>query len=363
MTARCNRTQQHRQYTLCTQGSQLPCSSTRRLIIIACDGPETSQVVHVKRSGCFQKVAVSRFGEPRLRLSNSTSTAKKVRLAEGVHRPQYQPHKATDESNSQQQQSQEASDSTSSSPVRPQESKPKPQLTGGEAREELVEMRVLYDVGTVHQGIDIVTPGAPWPASTQRRRKLQEVMPNGPDDRHFSAAGVVAISFAPSDGHIRLLLTQERAQKSEWHKKLVRKDMRNGIPYNLPGGKRKIIDIDPQATALRELSEETAGLLTADSVELAQTAIFYGAHANYYAFLCHIQGQEDLPERFAELIAAPPKGLAPCRTKALAWVPVRNMARWPRSNFLDRLLCGTSIPAWLVAQQRAHDQRLADAAP
>ena len=34
-----------------------------------------------------------------------------------------------------------------------------------------------------------------------------------------------------------------------------------------------------------------AGLLTADSVELAQTAIFYGAHANYYAFLCHIQGQ------------------------------------------------------------------------
>ena len=81
---------------------------------------------------------------------------------------------ATNESHSQQQQSQEASDSPSSSPVRPQELKPKPQLTGGEAREELVEMRVLYDVGTVHQGIDIVTPGAPWPASTQRRRKLQE---------------------------------------------------------------------------------------------------------------------------------------------------------------------------------------------
>ncbi len=61
-------------------------------------------------------------------------------------------------------------------------------------------------------------------------------MPNGPDDRRYSAAGVLALSFGPPDGHIRLLLTQEKANKSRWRKKMVKRDLwRTMHPLNLPG--------------------------------------------------------------------------------------------------------------------------------
>ncbi len=39
--------------------------------------------------------------------------------------------------------------------------------------------------------------------------------------------------------------------------------------------------------------------------------------------------QDDLPERFAALIADPPTDLRACRTKALIWMPVRELARYP----------------------------------
>ncbi len=62
------------------------------------------------------------------------------------------------------------------------------------------------------------------------------LMPNGPDDRRYSAAGVLALSFGPPDGHIRLLLTQEKANKSRWRKKMVERDLwRTMHPFNLPG--------------------------------------------------------------------------------------------------------------------------------
>ena len=62
------------------------------------------------------------------------------------------------------------------------------------------------------------------------------LMPNGPDSRRFAAAGVVAISFGPPDGHIRLLLTQERNPKSLWRRNLVpRRVWDTMVPYNLPG--------------------------------------------------------------------------------------------------------------------------------
>ena len=62
------------------------------------------------------------------------------------------------------------------------------------------------------------------------------LMSDGPDSRRFAAAGVVAISFGPPDGHIRLLLTQETNQKSLWHRKLVPRSVWDTVvPYNLPG--------------------------------------------------------------------------------------------------------------------------------
>ena len=62
------------------------------------------------------------------------------------------------------------------------------------------------------------------------------LMPNGPDDRRYSAAGVLALSFGPPDGHIRLLLTQEKANKSRWRKKMVKRDLWLTMhPFNLPG--------------------------------------------------------------------------------------------------------------------------------
>lgn len=209
---------------------------------------------------------------------------------------------------------------------------------------------LLYNIPFVKDGTG---------ASTDRpRNRLETLMPNGPDDRRYSAAGVLALSFGPPDGHIRLLLTQEKANKSRWRKKMVKRDFwRTMHPFNIPGGKRKIIDTDAKATALRELEEETAGLLTSSNVNLAQAATHFGPPSNYYAFSCRVEGQEDLPERFAALIADPPADIGACRTKALIWMPVRELARWPRSDFLDRLFNGTSIPAWLCAQQQEHDLR------
>lgn len=62
------------------------------------------------------------------------------------------------------------------------------------------------------------------------------VMPNGPDDRRFSAAGVLALTFGPPDGHIRMLMTQEKANKSRWRKKMVKRDLwRTMHPFNIPG--------------------------------------------------------------------------------------------------------------------------------
>lgn len=52
----------------------------------------------------------------------------------------------------------------------------------------------------------------------------------------FSAAGVVAISFWPPDGHIRILMTQECGRKSRWHKKLVKpKVWKRAKPFGLLG--------------------------------------------------------------------------------------------------------------------------------
>ncbi|KAL0049105.1 hypothetical protein WJX82_006595 [Trebouxia sp. C0006] len=215
-------------------------------------------------------------------------------------------------------------------------------------REELIDTMLLYNIPFVKDGT-----GAPTDCP---RNRLETLMPNGPDDRRYSAAGVLALSFGPPDGHIRLLLTQEKANKSRWRKKMVKRDLWLTMhPFNLPGGKRKMIDTDAKATALRELEEETAGLLSSSNVDLAQAATHFGAPSNYYAFACKLEGQDDLPERFAALIADPPTDLRACRTKALIWMPVRELARWPRSDFLDRLFNGTSIPAWLCAQQQEHD--------
>ncbi|KAA6421508.1 MAG: hypothetical protein FRX49_08452 [Trebouxia sp. A1-2] len=230
-------------------------------------------------------------------------------------------------------------------------SRPTSRLTlyDSDIREELVDTMLLYNIPFVKDGTGSPTDRPP-------RNRFETVMPNGPDDRRFSAAGVLALTFGPPDGHIRLLMTQEKANKSRWRKKMVKRDLwRTMHPFNIPGGKRKIIDVDAKATALRELEEETAGLLTSSNVDLAQAATHFGPPSNYYAFTCKLEGQDDLPERFAALIADPPADMRACRTKALIWMPVCELARWPRSDFLDRLFNGTSIPAWLCAQQQEHD--------
>lgn len=271
----------------------------------------------------------------------------KVKLAEGLVQPQRWSSDASMSGSKTEQKGEQAPDRTSSLRSRPTS---RLRLHDSDTREELRDTMLLYNIPFVKDGTG---------ASTDRpRNRLETLMPNGPDDRRYSAAGVLALSFGPPDGHIRLLLTQEKANKSRWRKKMVKRDFwRTMHPFNIPGGKRKIIDTDAKATALRELEEETAGLLTSSNVNLAQAATHFGPPSNYYAFSCRVEGQEDLPERFAALIADPPADIGACRTKALIWMPVRELARWPRSDFLDRLFNGTSIPAWLCAQQQEHDLR------
>lgn len=84
-------------------------------------------------------------------------------------------------------------------------------------------------------------------------------MPNGPDDRRYSAAGVLALSFGPPDGHIRLLLTQEKANKSRWRKKMVKRDFwRTMHPFNIPGGSEPPICI--YSCAFPSVNDDAAAL-------------------------------------------------------------------------------------------------------
>ncbi len=61
--------------------------------------------------------------------------------------------------------------------------------------------------------------------------------------------------------------------------------------------------------------------------------------------------QDDLPERFAALIADPPTDLRACRTKALIWMPVRELARYPISPLHA---CATSQQCGMLVLVQPH---------
>ncbi|KAL3146239.1 hypothetical protein ABBQ32_002942 [Trebouxia sp. C0010 RCD-2024] len=310
----------------------------------SCYGADNhSKLASARRAGAH-KAAVSQFGQVKLHFK--TDSLKKVTLSHssGRSRPSGQQVKEVDESESP-------------CPVVPALIKPKRKsppcklslrLSSTGLRHELLETMQLYQVSPIDATAaseDLMCP------------ENQSVsLPHATD---FSAAGVIAISFWPPDGHIRILMTQECGRKSKWHKKLVRANLYNKAkPFGILGGKRQKVEDDPRVTALREVSEETAGLLSAENVDLPHSAILLGAPANYCAFLYKLEGQNDLPETFSKMLADPDSNLAQsCTTKALAWVPVRDLARLPRGHFFDKLMRQSIIPAWLCAQQREHDQQ------
>ena len=61
------------------------------------------------------------------------------------------------------------------------------------------------------------------------------LLPNGADKRKFAAAGVIVTSFGKPDGHLRVLMAQEKNRKSKIAQGMVQSSARRDLPYGLLG--------------------------------------------------------------------------------------------------------------------------------
>lgn len=378
--------------------------------------PEGSQVwakvqskpklVTVKRSGRNKKVAVSHFGKRQLKLPGSPDKVEKTEHPVSSQRS----NTDTGQADSGGKQAQPRSTTPQNVLVTTQPAvKLRPVISKDGTRQELHQTIKLYrvpasslraasqfaqsprqhqcqhkkakqekhrgqqpktqgqaQVGTVEQisTAKVSRQQVPTPGEKTSKREKQRIvrlgkslLPNGADKRNFAAAGVIVTSFGKPDGHLRVLMAQEKNRTSKMARGMVQSSARRDLPYGLLGGKRKPRDDTPQATALRELSEETAGLLNKHTVKLADTAVFVGGGSMYYIFFCMLEDQDNLPEKFAQRIANPSAVNNECDTASLAWVPLRELARWPRSCFFDMVMRSTAVPARLCLQQQEHDRK------
>ncbi|KAL3157125.1 hypothetical protein ABBQ38_001369 [Trebouxia sp. C0009 RCD-2024] len=179
-----------------------------------------SKLASARRAGAH-KAAVSQFGQVKLHFK--TDSLKKVTLSHssGRARPSGQQIKEGDETEN----------NSAAIPVlvkpklKPPPSKLSLRLSSTGLRHELTETMQLYQVSPVNAI-----------AATDELICPENQLVSLAQATDFSAAGVVAISFWPPDGHIRILMTQECGRKSKWHKKLVKANLwHKAKPFGILG--------------------------------------------------------------------------------------------------------------------------------
>ena len=144
-----------------------------------------------------------------------------------------------------------------------------------------------------------------------------------PDDRaSFRAAGALCYDLSPS-GELMVLLGQfyggRRGSKKFAH---------THSAWLVPGGKRVEEDTGPEATAARELEEETLGLVSArrSAPRFESTAVWFPTGL-YALFFLRLSGARAgmLPARFAEVSAAGRASAEGRATRDLMWVPLTEL--------------------------------------
>ena len=129
----------------------------------------------------------------------------------------------------------------------------------------------------------------------------------------YCAAGVLCYDVA-ADGTLMILLCQFYGGKAG-----SRTYRERHSAWTVAGGKRTPGDATAEATAARELEEETGGLLDARRVEPLLRDGWWNPQGAFVLFPLRVSGLGDLPVRFAARASPQTEGRS---TRALMWLPL-----------------------------------------
>eukprot|EP00884_Botryococcus_braunii_P022461 jgi/Botrbrau1/889/Bobra.0167s0012.1 len=164
-----------------------------------------------------------------------------------------------------------------------------------------------------------------------------------PSRRKYKAAGMLLYSLTPT-GELVVLMGK------------------SGKLYQLLGGKRKEKDRGPEGTALREMMEESQGLLSERDINEVLQPVLWFAPGLYIVFPQYLPFElyKDLPRRYAEIAYKENGSIEGGKTKPkeLAWLPIHAICFNKRlaplhgtyllPNFLHHMLRRSVLVPWLV---------------
>ncbi|KAK9820320.1 hypothetical protein WJX72_008946 [[Myrmecia] bisecta] len=140
-----------------------------------------------------------------------------------------------------------------------------------------------------------------------------------PERETWRAAGVLPYMFGEDDELRVLLIKQEGGLPSSF------RQLRRHGAWNLLGGKRDAKDESAEATALREMTEETGGLLNPDDVPDGFQTVVWHPLGRYAAFPYHVKGKADLPELYASWRKDGGACAGGRNTIEMRWIPLADL--------------------------------------
>ncbi|KAJ9515932.1 hypothetical protein QJQ45_016880, partial [Haematococcus lacustris] len=150
----------------------------------------------------------------------------------------------------------------------------------------------------------------PWPGYRPLSALPSLSMASGAETQ-YKAAGVCCYQYSSSRKRLEVLMVFE--QDRTW---------------TLPGGKRKGLDEgEAEATAAREVEEETHWMLPAEDVRqrISYQEVHWLEEARYLLFLAHLPGCEDLPDRIAAARAEGKIHPEAMKVKGAAWLSLAEL--------------------------------------
>lgn len=179
-----------------------------------------------------------------------------------------------------------------------------------------------------------------------------------PENKLWRAAGNLVYHLR-KDGELLVLLGKPDHSDDSRNREVNHRNT-----WNLLGGKREVQDLTAVDTACREMLEESSGLLSADDLMGEPNNVIWYPHGKYAVFLRQVEGQEDLPTKFAALKRKKwrrSSGL-PRPTLDLAWVALTDImepaASMRKHLFLKGLLKQPALLTWLLSKRQSHREAI-----